>query len=134
MGGSNVLRAGTGNYYYSRRIGARPTGPAVGDYVDYPETTTILGAAKLTGRLPSGTSVGFLTAVTDDETARLFSDGQQSEVGVAPRTVWGLARVIQEFGDQGSTVGAHLTSVHRDLGENRSTCVVAESECCDFWR
>jgi hypothetical protein len=115
--GSNVLRAGTGNYYYSRRIGARPTGPASGDYVDYPETTTILGAAKLTGRLPSGTSVGFLTAVTDDETARLFSDGRQSEVGVAPRTIWGLARVIQEFGDQGSTVGAHLTSVHRDFEE-----------------
>ena len=28
--GNNVLEAGTSNYYYSRRIGARPTGPAVG--------------------------------------------------------------------------------------------------------
>ena len=29
--GSSVLEAGTSNYYYSRRIGARPTGSAAGD-------------------------------------------------------------------------------------------------------
>ena len=40
--GNNVLTAGTGNYYYSRRIGARPSGSASGDFVDYPNTTTIL--------------------------------------------------------------------------------------------
>ena len=62
--------AGTSNYYYSRRIGARPTGPASGDYVDYPDTSTILGAAKLTGRLRSGTSLGFLGALTDQEFAK----------------------------------------------------------------
>ena len=116
--GSNVLRAGTSNYYYSRRIGARPMGPASGDYVDYPDTTTILGAAKLTGRLSSGTSVGFLAAVTDDETARISNAGRETEIGVTPKTVWGLARIIQEFGDQGSTVGAHMTTVHRDLEQS----------------
>ena len=51
--GNRVLEAGTSNFYYSRRIGARPTGPATGDYVDYPSTNTILGAAKLTGRTES---------------------------------------------------------------------------------
>ena len=35
--GNSVLVAGTSNYYYSRRIGARPTGAATGDYVDYPD-------------------------------------------------------------------------------------------------
>ena len=34
---------------------------------------------------------------------------------MAPRTAWGVSRVIQQFGNQGSTVGAHLTLVHRDV-------------------
>ena len=38
--GNNVLTAGTGNFYYSRRIGARPDGSASGDFVDFPNTTT----------------------------------------------------------------------------------------------
>jgi hypothetical protein len=113
--GSNVLAAGTGNYYYSRRIGARPTGPASGDYVDYPETSTILGAAKLTGRLRSGTSIGFLGAVTGEEDAEVSTRGFRSDATVAPRTVWGVGRIIQEFGNEGNTAGAHLTLVHRDL-------------------
>ncbi len=113
--GNNVLTAGTGNYYYSRRIGARPSGSAAGDYVDRPDTATIFAAAKLTGRLASGTSVGFLAAVTDQEFARTSSDGLLGRTRVAPRSGWGVARVIQEFGDQGSTVGAHLTAVHRGM-------------------
>src|SRR6185503_4646867 len=104
-------------YYYSRRIGARPTGTAVGAYVDYPDQATILGAAKLTGRLKSGTSVGFLSALTDEEFADTSTLGLISSVKVAPRTVWGLGRVIQQFGAEGSTVGAHLTVVHRGMSE-----------------
>ncbi|MGE0705588.1 MAG: DUF5916 domain-containing protein [Vicinamibacterales bacterium] len=113
--GSRVLEAGTANYYYSRRIGARPGVDAQGEYIDYPSTSTILAAAKLTGRFQSGTSIGFLGAVTDEETARTFSGSLFSDVKVAPRSAWGVARVIQEFGREGSTVGAHLTVVDRDL-------------------
>ncbi|MEO2196367.1 MAG: DUF5916 domain-containing protein, partial [bacterium] len=113
--GNDVLTAGTGNYYYSRRIGARPTGSAVGDYVDRPDTATILAAAKLTGRLSSGTSLGLLAAVTDAESARTSTDGVLGRTQVAPRSGWGVARVIQEVGDQGSTVGGHLTMVHRGM-------------------
>jgi uncharacterized protein DUF5916 len=114
--GNSVLVAGTSNYYYSRRIGARPTGTATGDYVDYPDVSTILGAAKLTGRFRTGTSVGFLGAVTDEESASVSKAGLSSSVEVAPRSGWGVGRVIQEFGKYRSTVGAHLTLVHRDLG------------------
>jgi hypothetical protein len=113
--GNNVLVAGTSNYYYSRRIGAHPTGTASGDYVDFPDVSTILGAAKLTGRLKSGTSIGFLGAVTGDEYAHTSTGDVRSDVEVAPLTAWGVGRVIQEFGNEGSTVGAHLTLVHRDL-------------------
>jgi hypothetical protein len=113
--GNSVLEAGTSNFYYSRRIGARPSGAATGEFVDYPEISTILGAAKLTGRFKSGTSVGFLGAVTDRESAKISSFGLLSKVDVAPRTMWGVGRVIQEFGKDRSTVGAHVTLVHRDL-------------------
>lgn len=113
--GNDVLTAGTGNYYYSRRIGARPSGAASGDFVDRPETATILGAAKLTGRLASGTSIGLLGAVTDQEFARTSTDGVLGSTMVAPRSGWGVARVIQEVGDQGSTVGGHLTMLHRGM-------------------
>ena len=115
--GNSVLEAGTSNYYYSRRIGARPTGTAVGEYVDYPDQATILGAAKLTGRMNSGTSVGFLGALTDEEFADTSTRGIISPVKVAPRTVWGLGRVIQQFGNEGSTVGAHVTLVHRGMSD-----------------
>jgi hypothetical protein len=113
--GNSVLEAGTSNFYYSRRIGARPAGPATGDYVDYPGTSTILGAAKLTGRFKSGTSIGLLAALTDEESARTQTSGIRSTVKVAPRTAWAVGRFIQEFGREQSTFGAHLTLVHRDL-------------------
>ena len=113
--GSDRLEPQASNYYYSRRIGARPTGPAPGDFVDYPDTSTILGAAKLTGRLHSGTSIGFLGALTAGEDAKTSTAGVETSIKVAPQTSWGVARVLQEFGREGSTVGAHLTTVHRDL-------------------
>ena len=77
----------------SRRIGARPIGPASGDYVEYPNSTTILAAAKLTGRLPSKTSIAFLAAVTDKETAAIASLGlagtRAVSVADAPAHIFG---------------------------------------------
>ena len=105
--------------FNSRRIGARPTGPASGDYVDYPDSSTILSAAKLTGRTSSGTSIGLLGAITDEESARVATlDGPAiSSVRVAPRTTYGLGRVQQEFGANGSTASILGTAVHRHFRE-----------------
>ncbi len=113
--GANLLTGNVNNYFYSRRIGGPPAGRASGDFVEYPSTTTILGAAKLTGRLPSGTSIGMLGAVTDEESAHVFSNLQFGRTQVAPRTMYGVARVEQEFGPPGSAVGVMATTVHRDL-------------------
>jgi Domain of unknown function (DUF5916) len=116
--GSQLLLGPVNNYFYSRRIGAPPVGPADGDFVEYPSTSTILGAAKLTGRLASGTSIGMLGAVTDDESARIFSQALQfGHIRVAPRTTYGVARVQQEFGAPGSVIGFMATGVHRDFDE-----------------
>ncbi len=105
------------NFFHSRRIGARPTGPASGDFVDYPRESTILAAGKLTGRLPSGTSLGMLAAVTNDERADVFdsASGVTTPVRVAARTTYTLARVQQEFGPDTSTISGMATAVLRDI-------------------
>ena len=120
--GSNLFNGLQTNYFYSRRIGNPPLGSASGDFVDRPDETTILGAAKLTGRFPSGTSLGILSAVTGEERARTFdldpggSDGGVlDEVQIGPRAAWGMARILQEFGEAGSTASIMLNGVRRDL-------------------
>src|SRR4051812_42611656 len=63
---------GRPSWFYSRRIGASPRGVASGDFVDAPVNTTIASAAKITGRLKSGLSVGALAAFTPREYAHTF--------------------------------------------------------------
>jgi hypothetical protein len=115
--GSQLLSGGGNSYFYSRRIGAAPRGAASGDFVRRPDDSTILGAAKLTGRLPSGLSVGLLGAVTDRERARVYHADEDSValVDVEPRTAYAVGSVQQQIGKSGSTIGATLTAVARDL-------------------
>jgi hypothetical protein len=115
--GSQLLAGGGRGYFYSRRIGGPPNGEVDGDYIDAPHSTSILGAAKLTGRLDSGMSVGVLGAVTDKETATAYdaSTGRASESTVEPLTGWGVVRLQQEFGANASTGGLILTGVQREI-------------------
>ena len=114
--GNDLLEGSVDDYFYSRRIGAPPAGRASGDFVDFPGTSTILGAAKLTGRLESGMSVGMLAAITDEETARTFNfPSLFARTTVAPRTTYGVTRLQQQFGSAGSTTALMGTAVHRDL-------------------
>ncbi len=55
--------------FYSRRIGRAPQAPAVGRHVDTPTTTTILGAAKFTGKTRRGWTLGAL----ERSPARVFA-------------------------------------------------------------
>ena len=105
--GANLLTGNVDNYFYSRRIGAPPQGDADGDFVDYPPTTTILGAAKLTGRLASGTRSACSAPSPTRSRRAPSARAQFGRVRVAPRTAYGVARVEQEFGPPGSTVGVH---------------------------
>ncbi|HSA57812.1 MAG TPA: DUF5916 domain-containing protein [Gemmatimonadaceae bacterium] len=95
--------------FYSRRIGRAPQlGFLSGEPASVPTATTILGAAKITGRLPSGTSVGILNAVADQE---MVGD----TLVVEPRSNYFVARVNQDLRQGRSGIGAILTAVHRDL-------------------
>ena len=111
---------GRPSWFYSRRIGASPRGTASGDFVDAPTNTTILSAAKVTGRLASGLSLGALVAVTPREYARTYTlaDALRGTTAVEPPSTFGVMRMQQEFGSQQSNVGASLTQVHRAL-DNR---------------
>ncbi|HWA16097.1 MAG TPA: DUF5916 domain-containing protein, partial [Gemmatimonadales bacterium] len=116
--GASLLGGHGPGYFYSRRIGAAPRGPADGRFVDRPTNSTILGAAKLTGRLGSGLSIGSLAAITDNEFARVVDTaGTRRGIEVTPLTAYGVARVQQEFGRSQSTVGLMLTGVGRDLAK-----------------
>jgi len=114
------------SYFYSRRIGGSPhgSGLADGDYTDEPSNTTILGAAKITGRLSSGTSVGVLTALTSRERARTLDTATATDPAVhgrteiEPVTGYGVLRLQQEFGAEKSVAGVMFTGLQRDLDED----------------
>ena len=118
--GANLMNLRNSVFFYSRRIGAPPSVAVTGDFVRRPQTNTILGAAKLTGRLPSGTSLGLLGALTDQETARIAnraSPGVVTSARVAARTGYFVGRVQQEFGPSQSTTSAMVTAMHRGMSD-----------------
>ena len=105
------------NLVHTRRLGRVPQGDASGDFVDRPTATTILGAAKLTGKSSNGWSFGVLDALTDREHTRTSTFGQQERVETEPLTNYFAARVLKEWGLGRSGLGAIVTGVNRDLGD-----------------
>jgi hypothetical protein len=92
---------------YSRRVGRAPE--LAGAYADTtsPAFTTILGAAKLTGRLPGGLTIGALDAVTAHETGA-------GGVTIEPTTNYGVLRLRQDLRGGESSVSGIVTTVNRD--------------------
>jgi hypothetical protein len=118
--GSQLFNSGNGpTYFYSRRIGGAPRRTASADFVEAPQVSTLWGAAKLTGRLSSGLSLGALGAFTGDAYADTydFDTQEQDRVKLDSRTGYGVLRAQQELGDGGSVVGATFTTLYRDIGE-----------------
>jgi len=109
-----------GDLFYSRRIGAPPHGDPSADYVEELDNTTILAASKLTGRLPSGLSIGVLGALTQEEVVRIYDEGTDTfgEAVVEPMTGYGVLRMDQQFGAAGSNVGFIVTGVGRAQGDH----------------
>ncbi|MBA3319294.1 MAG: carbohydrate binding family 9 domain-containing protein [Gemmatimonadales bacterium] len=93
--------------FYSRRIGRSPQlADRYGDESS-PTSTRILGAAKVTGRLPGGFSVGVLDAVTDD----VGGPGGTLE----PSTNYLVARGNQDYHYGDGSFGFIATAVSRSL-------------------
>jgi hypothetical protein len=107
----------TESLFYSRRIGRTPHYAMDGRYVSQPSQTTILGAAKLSGRVGRGWSLGALGAVTGEESGLGVSDdgGRFGQV-VEPMTGYGVLRARRELNGGRTQLGFVGTGVHRRLG------------------
>lgn len=111
--------------FYSRRIGRSPSGaiddedhlsydPEFDYYSHYPKSTTIIGAAKLTGKLKSGTSIAFLNAVTQEENANYVTiNGDNRDGTVEPSANYSVFRMQQDM-FKNSNLGGMVTLATQD--------------------
>ncbi|HEU5040486.1 MAG TPA: DUF5916 domain-containing protein, partial [Gemmatimonadales bacterium] len=104
-----VVDCNTGEgLFYSRRIGRAPQ--LADTYGDESSATStrILGAAKITGRLPGGFSLGVLDAVTDD----VAGPGGST---LEPTTNYAVVRGNQDLEGGTTSLGFIATAVNRSL-------------------
>src|SRR5690242_13108698 len=91
------IDSGCTGLFYSRRIGRSPQ--LSGEYGDAasPTSTPIAAAAKLTGRLANGFSIGLLDAVTERVDGVSDIGGQRA--AIEPRTNYGVLRIQRDHAD-----------------------------------
>lgn len=109
---------GSDNLFYSRRIGSSPhhyPGLNDGEYADVPSNTTILGAAKFSGKTKKGMGIAILESVTAQEIAKIDHDGERRQEIVEPLSNYFVGRITQDFNEGRTVLGGILTSTIRDL-------------------
>jgi hypothetical protein len=130
--GNNITNFGLGigdgdvgndNLFYSRRIGRRPQGePDLKDGWNsrIPTQSTILGAAKLTGKTKNGLSIGFVEAITAEEKAEIDTVGGRKYETVEPLTNYFVGRIQKDINNGNTLIGGIFTSTNRSLDANLS--------------
>lgn len=119
--------------FYTRRIGRSPQGAdlafGAGTYADVPDATTILGAAKITGRTQGGLTIGLLNAVTNREEARVRPEsGSDLTQVVEPLTNYFVGRVKKDLMRGNLVIGGIATSVIRDMEPEFATRLTRHAE------
>ncbi len=110
--------------FYSRRIGRSPhyyPSSSDGfnyDYIDMPDQTRILGAAKVSGKTRRGWSIGILEAVTNEERAVMENHGKQQKAIVEPLTNYFVTRVQKDFDRGNTSLGGIVTAVNRRINRD----------------
>jgi len=105
------------SFFYSRRIGRAPQGYATHDgFVSTPDRSTILGAAKITGKV-GGWNVGFINALTAREFAEVDGLGVRARDEVEPLTYYGVLRAQKDIAEGQGGIGFIATGVARDLDD-----------------
>ena len=107
--------------FYSRRIGSTPhftPGLDSGEYMKYPLNTSILGAAKFSGKTKKGLSIGILESVTERETAIIDHFGDRKKEVVEPLTNYFVTRLQKDFKGGNTIIGGIFTGVNRAEGLN----------------
>ena len=126
---------GADNLFFSRRIGRTPQGFTTadgsrGEFEDFPTNTTILGAAKFSGKTKDGWAIGVLESVTAKEFAEIDLNedpdvintleevGEKREEIVEPLTNYFVGRVQKDFNDRNSFIGGIFTATNRNMEES----------------
>ena len=113
---------GQDNLFYSRRIGRNPhrrANLANGEFAEEPINSTILGAAKFSGKTKNGWSIGVLESVTANEYAKVREvNGNTREEIVEPLTNFFVARAQKDFNERNSFIGGIFTATNRNLNGN----------------
>lgn len=110
------------NLFYSRRIGREPQRSLTLDdneFEDRVHNTTILGAAKVTGKNKHGFSWGILESVTNDERSTVDSAGARRKENVEPLTNYFIARAQQDINKGNTIVGAMFTATNRNINDHQ---------------
>lgn len=105
--------------FYSRRIGSSPHGyPNTNgnEFVKYPQNTSILGAAKFSGKTKKGWSIGILESVTEREHATIDDNGKRRKELVEPLTNYFVGRLQKDINGGNTIFGGIFTAVNREHG------------------
>ncbi len=106
----NIVNCNGEGLFYSRRVGRDPQLRGVYGDAQSPTASRILGAAKITGRLPGGLTIGALEGVTQ----RAHGPGDRT---IEPFTNYGAVRAQQDFRNGQSGIGFMATAVNRNLDQ-----------------
>jgi hypothetical protein len=130
-------------FFYSRRIGRSPQGRDPRDielshdgYSSVPGRSSILGAARLYGRVGGAVPLSALAAVTQREYALIDSAGVRFEEEIEPSTIYTALRGRYEPRGSAFGVGVLATGVVRDLRNDRLADLMnrnALAGAADFW-
>lgn len=119
---------GSPNFVYSRRIGRSPQYyPDANGYIDQPNETRILGAAKITGKPAENFSLYGLTALTQRMSAPIDDNGKRYEEEVEPLTSYSAFRGLKEFNSGNQGLGFIFTSVNRNFNNQNLRSILPQN-------
>jgi hypothetical protein len=129
------------NAFYSRRVGRPPTGRSLAEdnyrFAEIPDATTILGAAKITGRTSQGYTLGLLNAVTGRAMADVQSaSGARGTQEVEPVADYFVGRVKRDFLDGKFVAGFVASGVVRNIDSTFAPLLARHAELLGhdlFW-
>jgi hypothetical protein len=124
--GNTIFGTPGSGLFYTRRIGKQPgrfSIPEDSKLIDKPNSTTILSAAKLSGKTANKTTFGIVNAITSKEYAtieRMYTDPvtgleqtKREKYLIEPMTNFFVGRLKQDV-MKNSNVGAMMTAVNRE--------------------
>ena len=110
------------DFFYSRRLGRAPQGTSSlpdYDFINIPEGTEILGAAKITGKLGKDWNIGAIHGITAREYADLEKNGRKFTEEIEPLTHYSVLRVQREINEGYRGIGIISTGAIRDFKDKR---------------